>query len=805
MSRNPIFDHNRSFSNTAIRRRTFLSGLAGGASACVLASGGIPAVAAGAKTGVVVPRSGSQEDLITYNRRIQGAFDQTLYQRLLGAANEFKEGDQYLGVAAADATSRENARLLLGRTRIGDLVAHPIFEDAVSRYIDRSVDPDVGNELADWTMDRLHRFLLESNEPQIKRIVPGLRSDVIACVVKLMSNEELVAVGSKVFNRLPGSQIGARGYLGARIQPNSPTDNVDDIQWQVFNGFAFAVGDVLLGTNPVSSEVGSVAAIESALAEILETFQLEEAMPHCVLAHVDVQAEVERRHPGSTALWFQSLAGVEDANKTFDISVAKMVRHAAARTGRYGLYFETGQGADATNGHGKGFDMVIHEARKYGFARALTREVARAQQRAGRRPAPWVHVNDVAGFIGPEIFRTREQLVRCCLEDIVMGKLHGLTIGLDVCSTLHMDVDLDDLDWCIEQIVPAAPAYLMALPTKNDPMLSYLTTGFQDHVRVRENFGYKVNDRMWQFFQTLGVIDRNGYPTERFGRPTWVYLKFRRAKGDGRSDTEILAEGERKIAEVRARGVFIAEGQGARPWIVEPKLDRRIRHLYDDSKICIWTEVSREFIGAISNVVPVRSLSKDRTDYILHPPTGEKLDQASVARIDRLRKTHGGSYDVQIVISDGLNALAITDPMHLAPYLENVRTRLAVAGYEPAVEPIFVKGGRVRAGYRIGELLFGKLADADSHRAILHVIGERPGSGHHAFSVYITASPVSTWTRTGVTDHNITKVVSGIADTALSPTQAASVTLDILQQMSSRTARHERHANIDVPLRSRDT
>ncbi len=53
-----------------------------------------------------------------------------------------------------------------------------------------------------------------------------------------------------------------------------------------------------------------------------------------------------------------------------------------------------------------------------------------------------------------------------------MGKLHGLTIGLDVCSTLHMDVTLDDLDWCLEQVMPANPAYLMALPTKNDPMLS---------------------------------------------------------------------------------------------------------------------------------------------------------------------------------------------------------------------------------------------------------------------------------------------------------------------------------------------
>jgi ethanolamine ammonia-lyase large subunit len=138
--------------------------------------------------------------------------------------------------------------------------------------------------------------------------------------------------------------------------------------------------------------------------------------------------------------------------------------------------------------------MVIHEARKYGFIRALKQQIEDQNAREA-----WVHVNDVAGFIGPEVFKTKEQLVRCCLEDTVMGKLHGLPIGLDICSTLHMDVSLEDLDWCIEQVMPANPAYLMALPTKNDPMLSYLTTSFADHVRVREKFGYKINDAMWDF------------------------------------------------------------------------------------------------------------------------------------------------------------------------------------------------------------------------------------------------------------------------------------------------------------------
>ena len=44
----------------------------------------------------------------------------------------------------------------------------------------------------------------------------------------------------------------------------------------------------------------------------------------------------------------------------------------------------------------------------------------------------------------------------------------------------------------------------------------------------------------------------------------------------------------------------------------------------------------------------------------------------------------------------------------------------------------------------------------------------------------MTRSPIRTWAQAGVTDHNITKVVSGIADTALDPVTAAKDTVRIL-------------------------
>jgi ethanolamine ammonia-lyase large subunit len=404
----------------------------------------------------------------------------------------------------------------------------------------------------------------------------------------------------------------------------------------------------------------------------------------------------------------------------------------------------------------------------------------RPRKKAGREVAPWVHLNDVAGFIGPEVFRSRDQLVRCCLEDIVMGKLHGLTIGLDVCSTLHMDVSLSDLDWCIDQVMPACPAYLMALPTKIDPMLGYLTTGFQDHVRVREKFGLKVNDRMGQFFRELGIIDASDKPAAHFGDPLWVNLQYRRKKGDTRNDEEILAEGRSQLESVRKHGVFIASGHGENPWDLEPELAKSIQRIYTDARKCIWAELSPEFISQIPDSLRLSTQSADRTDYILHPQSGELPTAASVNKLIKLRQVYNGNYNVQIVVSDGLDALSITDEGHLDPFLAELRRRLVLDGFHMAPSPIVLTSGRVRAGYRIGETLFANLPGT---RAILHVIGERPGTGHHTFSIYITSPRGDYWGQPGKTDHNITKVVSGVAATALKPLEGAAQTARILKTM----------------------
>ncbi len=721
--------------------------------------------------------SGGLETLMSQ----RGGWDLAVYRRILGAANEPKEGDAIVGVAAADEAERQMARQTLLATRLETIDLHPPFSDALLTMINSAVDPSKQRELSAWTFAQLKAALLSLPEPDLHQLRRGLTSDVIAVVVRLMTNEELIQLGSRLFNPLPGSKIGSRGYMGARIQPNSPTDHPDDIRWQVFDAFAYGVGDILVGTNPVSSEPASVLAVQNCLRDVLQTFELTDVLPHCVLSHIDVQSTVEQQAPGSTALWFQSIAGNDSANQTFDISVEKMRQHAAGRTGRFGLYFETGQGADFTNGHGHGVDMVIFESRKYGFARALTADVAKALQTTGSGHAPWVHLNDVAGFIGPEVFRSREQLVRCCLEDIAMGKLHGLTIGLDVCSTLHMDVSLDDLGWCIDQIMPANPAYLMALPTRIDPMLGYLTTGYQDHVHIRRRFGYRVDDRMWQFYRDLGVVTEDGSPGPAFGDPGAVYLQYCRRRGDDRAEAEIRREAQQRMAEVRSRGVFLAEGHGAQPELLNSGLQAEIDRIYQQSRRAIWQEMDSSVLAAVPDAVPLTTKSLNRTDYILHPASGEELSDASKGILQRLLATRSGTADVQIVISDGLNALALMEADQLSQLLAALRKQLKLAGFLAFDEHLLLTSGRVRAGYRIGEQVFGS---AVGRGILLHIIGERPGTGHHTMSIYMTAATASVWGQPGTVDHNITRVVSGIAQTALAPEVAAMDAVRILKTMT---------------------
>jgi len=317
-------------------------------------------------------------------------------------------------------------------------------------------------------------------------------------------------------------------------------------------------------------------------------------------------------------------------------------------------------------------------------------------------------------------------------------------------------------------------------------MLSYLTTSFHDHLRIRSKFGYKVSDRMQKFFVDLGVLNNDGSPGEHFGDPVWVYFRYRQQLNDSRTREAIYLEGHEALARIRTRGVPVAEGHGPNFWDTPPELDAEVRRLYADARKSIWTEMPVAFVSGLTGGIALHTNSTDRKDYIYHPESGEGLSRDSIRTLKKIRGNWDATPDVQIIVSDGLNAEALMDDGHLEPFLDSLREELSSAGLSTAKEIPILKYGRVRAGYACGELLFGEAGNKKNRHGIIHVIGERPGSGHHSFSAYITFANASYWGVKGKVDHDITRVVSGISDTSLLPIQAAKETAALCKSMFSR-------------------
>jgi ethanolamine ammonia-lyase large subunit len=190
----------------------------------------------------------------------------------------------------------------------------------------------------------------------------------------------------------------------------------------------------------------------------------------------------------------------------------------------------------------------------------------------------------------------------------------------------------------------------------------------------------------------------------------------------------------------------------------------------------------QSFVKSIPNAIAATTLSADKKDYVYHPETGEKLNKKTISQLKAIQSGWKSEIpDVQIIISDGLNAKALMDEDHLFPFLEELKNQLQKKGYTISPQNIVFTHGRVRAGYATGEQLFGNLQNPNEKKGIIHIIGERPGSGHHNFSAYITAATVGQWNKIGTVDHDISRVVSGISDTALLPEQAALDVSNILE------------------------
>ena len=432
---------------------------------------------------------------------------------LMGKANEEKSGDRLAGVAANSAAERIAARLILAEVPLWVLLACPAVpyeEDEVTRVIQDAVDEAVYEEIKHWTIGGLREWILEdtTTAEMLKRISQGLTAEMIAAVTKLMSNLDLVYAASKIrVTAYCNNTIGALGTLSSRLQPNHPTDSPDGIRAEIYAGLSYGTGDSVIGINPVDDSYDSVSRLLEMTYGIIDEWGIP--TQNCVLGHVTTQMQC-MQSGSPVGLVFQSIAGSQKGNDSFGISVGMLdeayalAQKLCVPDGPNFMYFETGQGSALSADAHHGWDQLTLEARNYGLA---------------KRYNPF-QVNTVVGFIGPEYLYDARQIQRAGLEDLFMGKLTGIPMGVDVCYTNHAKADQNDLETLAMLLTAAGCHYFMAVPMGDDPMLSYQSTSYHDIPALRQLFDLQPAPEFERWLEAIGLME-NGTLTEKAGDPTF--------------------------------------------------------------------------------------------------------------------------------------------------------------------------------------------------------------------------------------------------------------------------------------------
>jgi len=425
-------------------------------------------------------------------------------RELFAKANEVKSGDQLAGIAATTERERVAAKIALADVCLGEIIDQPLLDpdqDEVSRLINETHDRSTFNTIRSQTVGEFREHLLadETGEEELRRLRWAITPEIAAAVAKLMSNKDLVLAASKIRNVTRcRNTMGERGVLGIRVQPNHPADDLGGILLAAIDGLLYGCGDAVIGVNPATESVDTVATILDGLQRLITVSQAPTQA--CVLAHITTQLACLER--GSVIdLLFQSVAGTEAANASFGITLAllkegreRVLAHHRGRdtkwVGEQVMYFETGQGSALSAEAHHGIDQLTLEARAYGLARTLD---------------PFL-VNSVVGFIGPEYLFDERQITRAGLEDHFMGKLLGLPMGCDVCYTNHAAADQSSADNLMLLLAAAGCNYFMGVPCADDVMLNYQSTSYHDAASVRRIFGLKPAPEFAAWLEERGIV-----------------------------------------------------------------------------------------------------------------------------------------------------------------------------------------------------------------------------------------------------------------------------------------------------------
>jgi ethanolamine ammonia-lyase large subunit len=422
-------------------------------------------------------------------------------RELFAKANEVKSGDQLAGIAAGSEQERVAAKCALADTQLTEILAKPLLEDEVTRLVYESSDEEAFAPIRSMSVGEFREHILSdlTSGDDLRSLQPGIIPEMAAAVAKIMSNKDLVLAAAKIRNVTRcRNTLGGPGVLAIRTQPNHPADDIGGILLAAFEGLLYGCGDAVIGVNPAADSVESVSAILHALQRLVTAYKIPTQT--CCLAHITTQlAAMERGAP--VDLLFQSIAGTEDANHSFGISLSllregqqRVSEHHRQRSdvqwiGENAIYFETGQGSALSAEAHHGIDQLTLEARAYGVARAFS---------------PML-VNSVVGFIGPEYLFDERQIIRAGLEDHFMGKLLGLPMGCDVCYTNHAEADQNSADNLLVLLTAAGCNYFMGVPCSDDVMLNYQSTSYHDALAMRRLFHLRPAPEFLQWLESRGM------------------------------------------------------------------------------------------------------------------------------------------------------------------------------------------------------------------------------------------------------------------------------------------------------------
>jgi len=422
---------------------------------------------------------------------------------VLAKASPLRSGDVLAGLAATSNAERIAAQYALSELPLKVFLNEAIIPyeiDEVTRLILDTHDAKRFETISHFTVGDLRDWLLQdtTNGQDIDGIKKALTPEMVAAVSKLMRNQDLIAVASKiqVVTRFRNT-LGLKDHVSVRLQPNHPTDNLQGILASTIDGLLYGCGDAVIGINPATDSPD----VTINLLKMLEDLRLKYEIPtqSCVLCHVTTALQIMEKAP--VDLVFQSITGSQKANSSFGINlnILKEAHEATLQlnrgtVGNQCMYFETGQGSALSANAHHGIDQQTMEVRAYAVARHFD---------------PLL-VNSVVGFIGPEYLYNGKQIIRAGLEDHFCAKVMGLPMGMDVCYTNHADADQDDMDNLLTLLGVAGCNFFMGVPGTDDIMLNYQSTSFHDSLYLRKVLNKKPAPEFEAWLLKMGIVDEIG-------------------------------------------------------------------------------------------------------------------------------------------------------------------------------------------------------------------------------------------------------------------------------------------------------